>query len=344
MDVSRMRVGRLRAGRGRWLTTPAVTSTLPTEIQRVFDRFITSEYTTLDRAGQPITWPITPYYRPGEPCIDLTTGLGYPKKAHDARRNPKVALLFSDPTGSGIDEPLQVLVQGTAVVDDHDLDANRERYIAEASEKLPATVELLPPKPLRRVFNWYFSRIYVHVRPERVYAWRGGHASQPPELFDSHVEEVRSGHDEEPEGPPAATEGGMPVWDERLDELGERYPDAVVSLAAPDGFPFSVRVPIEVDRVERRLRLGGAPVGVPWQPGLACVTAHDHAPDFSWQRNFQVRGDLVNEGGSWAVIPHRLIGGFELPPASTFERYRQNGRKVMRFRKIARREMRNRPR
>ncbi len=116
----------------------------------------------------------------------------------------------------------------------------------------------------------------------------------------------------------------------------------MVSLAAPDGFPFSVRVPIEVDRAERRLRLGGAPVGVPWQPGLACVTAHDHAPDFSWQRNFQVRGDLVNEGGSWAVIPHRLIGGFELPPASTFERYRQNGKKVMRFRKIARREMRNR--
>ncbi len=47
---------------------------------------------------------------------------------------------------------------------------------------------------------------------------------RPPELFDSRMEEVRSGHDEEPEEPPAATEGGSPVWDERLDELGDRYP------------------------------------------------------------------------------------------------------------------------
>ena len=37
--------------------------------------------------------------------------------------------------------------------------------------------------------------------------------------------------------------GAAPAWDERLDELGERYPEAVVSLVAPDGFPFSVRVP-----------------------------------------------------------------------------------------------------
>ena len=34
-------------------------------------------------------------------AIDVTTGLGYPKKANDAAANPKVALLFSEPTGSG---------------------------------------------------------------------------------------------------------------------------------------------------------------------------------------------------------------------------------------------------
>ncbi len=320
-----------------------MTATLPSEIQQVFDRFVTAEYTALDRAGQPITWPITPYYRPGEPCIDLTTGLGYPKKAHDARRNPKVALLFSDPTGSGIDEALQVLVQGTADVDDRDLDANRERYVAESVEKLPAAAGMLPPKPLRRMFNWYFARIYVHVRPERIYVWRSGELSAPPELFDTRMEEVRSGHGEEPPAPLADTQGGEPVWDQRMDELGERYPEAVVTLVAPDGFPFSMRLPIEVDRTTRRLRIGGAPLGVPWQPGLACVTAHDHAPDFTWQRNFQVRGDLVEDGGSWTLIPHRMVGGFELPPGSNLDRYRANGKKVLKFRKIARREMKNRP-
>ena len=91
-----------------------MTATLPTDVQQVFQRFVTTEFTTVDSRGQPITWPLTPYYRPGDPCIDVTTGLGYPKKAKDARANPKVAMLFSDPTGSGLDHPPQVLVQGSA--------------------------------------------------------------------------------------------------------------------------------------------------------------------------------------------------------------------------------------
>ena len=69
-----------------------MTSTLPQDVQDVFDRFITTEYTTVDSRGQPITWPVTPYYRPGDATIDVTTGLGYPKKADDAAANPKVAL------------------------------------------------------------------------------------------------------------------------------------------------------------------------------------------------------------------------------------------------------------
>ena len=319
-----------------------MTASLPPEIQQVFDSFITTEYTTVAPNGQPITWPVTPYYRPGDPCIDVTTGLGYPKKANDARADPRVALLFSDPTGCGTDHAPQVLVQGTAEVDDRDLDANRERYGRESIEKLPGAVGALPPKPLRRMFGWYFTRIYVHVRPERVYVWRDGDVGVEPELFDAHLEEVRSGHAETPDDELAPVRGASPAWDERLDELGARYPRAVVSLVSPDGFPFSVRVPITVDRAARRIRLGGAPVGVPWHPGLACVTAHDHAPDFNWQRNFQVRGDLVEEDGGWAVVPQRLIGGFELPPASTLQRYRVNARKVLRFRKIARAEMRKR--
>jgi hypothetical protein len=321
-----------------------MTATLPTEVQQVFDRFVTTEFTTVDGRGQPITWPLTPYYRPGDPCIDVTTGLGYPKKAKDARANPKVALLFSDPTGCGMDNPPQVLLQGTAEVDDRDLDANRERYRRELVQKLPGTKSQLPPKFLARAFDWYFTRVYVHVRPERIYVWPDGDVAREPELFDTHMEEVRSGHDEEPAGAHADTEGGGSAWDERMDELGARYPHAVVSLVAPDGFPFSVRLPIAVDREARRVRLEGAPVGVPWQPGLACVTAHDHPPDFKWQRNFQVRGDLVEEDGAWAVIPHKLVGGFELPPGSLVKRARLNMSKIRRYRRTAKRELAERGR
>src|SRR5947208_16627500 len=316
-----------------------MTASLPAEVQSVFDRFITTEYTTIDRAGQPITWPVTPYYRPGAGAIDVTTGVGYPKKADDAAANPRVSLLFSDPTGCGLDDPPMVLVQGTAKVDDADFDANARRYQRESVEKLPAAKEQLPPEFLRRFFTWYFARIYVYVRPERVYVWPQGDVSREPVLHDARLEEVRSGHSEEPEEGPPAPAGGSEAWDERMDELGERYPRAVLSVVAPDGFPFAVRVPVTVDRAAHRVRLGADPMGAPLEPGLACLTAHDHAPDFAWQRNFQVRGDLVRDEHGWSLIPHRLVGGFDLPPTSAIARYRLNLKKVMRFRRIAKREV-----
>jgi hypothetical protein len=316
-----------------------MTVLLPESVCRVFDRFITTEYTTIDGRGQPITWPVTPYHHREGGCVDVTTGLGYPKKAWDARANPKVSLLFSDPTGSGLDDAPMVLVQGIADVDDRDLDANRERYWEESAVKLPGTKDMQPPKLLRSMFSWYYTRVYVHVRPERVYVWPNGDVTAEPELLDSHMEEVRSGHDEEPESPPEPPVGGSPAWDPRMEELGDRYPHAVLSLVAPDGFPFSVRVPIEVDRSERVVRIGGGATGIPVLPGRACLVAHDHHPEFKWQRNFQVRGDLVDRDGKWVLVPHKLIGGFELPPGSQLAQYRLNFKKMRRYRKHAKREL-----
>jgi hypothetical protein len=84
------------------------------------------------------------------------------------------------------------------------------------------------------------------------------------------------------------------------------------------------------------------PVGVPLAPERACLTAHEHHPDFKWQVNFQVRGNLLPDNGGWALIPRKLVGGFELPPTSNFQRYRLNARKMMRFRKIAKRQLEKR--
>src|SRR4249920_2427678 len=118
---------------------------LPDEVLEVFERSITTEFVTVDGRGQPIAWPVTPYCHTGEGCIDVTTGLGYPKKADDAARTPQVALLFSDPTGSGMPAPPIVFVQGTAQVDERDLAANRERYERESAIKLPDAAKAQPP-------------------------------------------------------------------------------------------------------------------------------------------------------------------------------------------------------
>jgi hypothetical protein len=315
-----------------------MTASLPANAQQAFQRFITTEYTTVDAKGQPITWPVTPYYTPGGASIDITTGVGYPKKADDAEHDPRVALLFSDPTGSRLERPPAVLVQGTAAVDYRDLKANRERYARESVAKLPATKAMFPPGFIQGMFNWYFTRIYVHVRPERVFMWEDGDFSAEPRLFDAHMEEVRSQHVEEPVIAQPGPVGGTPTWDDRLDELGRRHETAVLSLAAPDGFPMSVRVPIRPDRAACRIAIGSLPEALPAHAGLACLCVHEHAPDFTWQMNFQVRGDLAEHSGSWFLVPHKIVGGFELPPGPV-KRITANVGKMRRFRKIAKKEM-----
>ena len=52
--------------------------------------------------------------------------------------------------------------------------------------------------------------------------------------------------------------------------------------------------------------------------------------------NFQVRGDLVQDDGDWSLVPHKLVGGFELPKGK-LQRYRENFRKMLRYRKKAKR-------
>ena len=318
-----------------------MTASLPAEVQSVFDRFVTTELTTIDRIGQPITWPVTPYYSPGAPCIDVTTGLGFPKKADDARANPLVALLFSDPTGSDQADAPAVLVQGVADVDDRDLEANRARYGRESIVKLPAIKQLYPPAPVQRMLTWYFTRIYIHVRPERVYVWPDGDFTREPALYGSHVEEIRSGHSEEPDRFHADPGGGMSAWHPRISQFGTTYSTAVLSIVCPDGFPFAVRLAVSVDPADRWIRIEGDPVGIPLQPGLACLTAHAHSQSFTWHQNFQVRGDLVRREDGWALIPHKLIGGFELPPGR-IAAVRENARKAWRFRRTAKRELASR--
>src|SRR5204863_5395230 len=176
-----------------------------------FDRFYTTEYVTIDGRGQPIAWPVTPY--PHEEadgtCIDVTTGLGYPKKARDAQRNPKVALLFSEPHGSGLDEPPMVLVQGLARVDEEDLAGNRERYRREGKAKLPKASEKLPPQSLDRFMRWYVDRIYVHVRPQRVLVWRNGDIEATPETI---LDELPPAEAPVAPAPAAAAEPDAPAW------------------------------------------------------------------------------------------------------------------------------------
>jgi hypothetical protein len=116
----------------------------PEELLPLFERAITVEYASLTRASAPITYPLTPYVGEDGLTLDVSTGLTYPAKAERARRNPKVALLYSDPLGSGLDGAPVALVQGLATVRDSDLQANTDRYVRLGMAKLPDTYKGQP--------------------------------------------------------------------------------------------------------------------------------------------------------------------------------------------------------
>jgi hypothetical protein len=153
------------------------------------------------------------------------------------------------------------------------------------------------------------------------------------------MEEVRSGHSEEPDEDHGRADASEPIWDERLDQLSARSETAVLSWLAPDGFPLSVRLPVRPDRAERAISLLATPEGIPMTEGRACLTAHRHAPDFTWQWNFQVRGHLVRDGSAWKLVPRKLIGGFEVPDSAA-GRYREFLRRAVPFYRKARRRRR----
>src|SRR5262245_59310749 len=115
-------------------TTTTTALDWPT-ILGTIERFVTTEYSSLTRSGAPVTWPVTPYGGLDGSTVDVATGLTYPLKAERARRNPKVAVSFSYPVGSGIVDAPTVLVQGVATVRDADLRATSSRYLQSSADR-----------------------------------------------------------------------------------------------------------------------------------------------------------------------------------------------------------------
>jgi hypothetical protein len=113
----------------------------------IIDRYFTCEFTTLSRDGSPVTWPVSPRLLADGRFL-LTTSIGMPQKAFNIRRNPKVSLLFSEPTGSGVSTPGAVLVQGDATAEDRivtDVSADEDLILEHLAWQ--ALGVALPPSP-----------------------------------------------------------------------------------------------------------------------------------------------------------------------------------------------------
>ncbi len=160
---------------------------LPPDVEAVFRRFYTCEFTTITRDGQPVTWPTAPYYDAPSGRLIVATSIAFPVKAHNARRRPQVALLFSDPTGSGLTDPPAVLVQGHATVAEMIGEVPWAlAMLRQTLDRQPAGKQFLASRLARRLFTFYFQRIAITVQPQRIRVWPHGDFAQATQELAIH--------------------------------------------------------------------------------------------------------------------------------------------------------------
>lgn len=303
----------------------------PAELDAVFERFLTAEYASLTARGAPVTYPVTPYIGESGATLDLSTGLAYPAKAERARRNPQVALLFSDPTGSGLTRPPVVLVQGYAHVRDADLQGNTDRYLRLSRRKTPATYRMMPPALLRRI-PWYLARIWVNISPVRMWWWPEGRLDREPQRWQAPAGLHLPASDPPPVGPALGAWKPAPQdWRQGLARALRQLGLPVVTVCADDGFPL----PLRARRVEHQGEAvvvelpAGAP---PCADGPACLTFHHHPEVFTGQQHMVFAGALRREGAGAVVRVERQLGDWSLgaTPSQTVWSFLWNGRTLAR--------------
>ncbi len=282
----------------------------PEELLPVFQHAVTVEFASLTRSGSPVTFPLTPYIGEDARTLDVSTGLTYPAKAERARRNPRVALLYADPLGSGISDFPVVLVQGLATVRDSDPQRNTDRYVQLSMSKLPMAYKG-QPKFLLRKLPWYFARVWISVTPTRILWWPGGRLDEQPQEWTAPEGTEAPPSDPAPPGkPPAAWAEEPGDWDPATSGKLD-FPNCDLTFVGADGFPYCFPVSgVKPDQEGFYLRM---PDGVPLTPeGPACLTFHRHTPEFTRQENRAFVGQVSASGAEALFRVERLLGNWSL--------------------------------
>ena len=168
-----------------------LTDQLPDSVLAVFREFRTCEFTTINKSGMPVTWPTLPFLDAPNGKFIITTSIGLPEKVFNVRRNPRISMLFSNPTACGLVEPPVVLVQGDAVAPDQVSTAvvGFEEVLREVFRRQPAS-QMYSSNPLMRwLFDWYYMRLTITITPRRIRWWERGDLTKPSQMVEevSHV-------------------------------------------------------------------------------------------------------------------------------------------------------------
>ena len=160
---------------------------VPDEVRSVLREFYTCEVTTVNSQGQPITWPSLPYFDEKAGQILLTVSIAFPVKAFNVRRRPHISLLYSDPTGTALEQAPAVLIQGDATVSELlDFTTPQMRGLFRlTSRRQPDFRRFISNRLMRRLFTWYlFQRLIITVQPRRILVWPNRDFSVEPTAIE----------------------------------------------------------------------------------------------------------------------------------------------------------------
>ena len=153
---------------------------VPSWVRDVFENYLICEITTLDN-DKPVTFPMLFFYDSSSGKFAVTSSILFSKKVEHLKKNPRVSLLFSNPTGSTVPKHA-VLVQGNAKCEDSDLDHGWERFLPQWRKKEPYIDAFLSE---REKFSWFWKRIVIEVEPRRITAWKNADTQKQGEEFRS---------------------------------------------------------------------------------------------------------------------------------------------------------------
>lgn len=184
---------------------PSAPWSLPTPVSEVLSGFLCCELTTLTADGAPVTWPAVALYLPDRGQLVLSTSIGFPVKALNLRRDPRVSLLFSDPTGSGLSDPPHVLVQGRAHVSDDVLTwgGDLTAHWARVNTLQPMSRYFTRTPLVRWFMGFYYQRLLIHVTPDRIRWWPTADATTTPR-------KITAPHRKPPPGQPTTPDQEAP--------------------------------------------------------------------------------------------------------------------------------------
>jgi hypothetical protein len=168
---------------------PRVVSLIDGIDHSVLDSYRTCEFATLAKDGTPLAWPTSPL-RQQDGTLLITASIAFAQKALNVRRDGRVALLFSDPTGSELSAPGQIFISGNARCSELTTSPDGlEEYWSMLFLRQPSSRSYTLPG-IRSLMDWYYMRLLITVTPEHVLERPAGSAARTAEALPAGSPEL----------------------------------------------------------------------------------------------------------------------------------------------------------